>query len=405
MSHFAVQTVRPEQTGPLAVQVVRQYAPSRGGLEDVVANLSRELVKRGYRVRVVTLDQVFSARDEVLPASETIEGIEVVRIPFSGSTRYPLAPQVLRHVRDADLIHVHAIDFFFDALAWGRLLHGRPMIATTHGGFFHTRKYAAVKAIWFNTLTRLSARAYHSIVGCSEQDARVFRRIAGKRVREIVNGVDTGKFADAAAASATRSIVTIGRFSVNKRLERLLDAMQALIAREPGWRLHIVGVPGDLSVDDLARLISERGLSGNVYAHIGRSNAEIRTLLGTCSLFASASDYEGFGLVAIEAMSAGLMPLLNPNTAYSDLAARHGEIRLCDFDDPESAATAIAAAFRELEHDTPGYRQRAMIAAASYTWDRVAGRYAEIYRQVLDRPAAAIAVDEAGISVKQRAKT
>ncbi|MGO8586944.1 glycosyltransferase, partial [Rhizobium ruizarguesonis] len=75
---------------------------------------------------------------------EDIDGIEVVRIPWSGTSRYPLAPQVFRHLADADLVHVHAIYFFFDALAWGRLLHGRPMIVTTHGGLFHTRKYATI---------------------------------------------------------------------------------------------------------------------------------------------------------------------------------------------------------------------------------------------------------------------
>ena len=47
--------------GPLVVQVVRQYAPGRGGLEDVVANLSRLLMQRGFRVRVVTLDRLFQS--------------------------------------------------------------------------------------------------------------------------------------------------------------------------------------------------------------------------------------------------------------------------------------------------------------------------------------------------------
>ena len=39
--------------GTRIVQIVRQYTPSRGGLEDVVSNLSRSLVDRGFAVRVV----------------------------------------------------------------------------------------------------------------------------------------------------------------------------------------------------------------------------------------------------------------------------------------------------------------------------------------------------------------
>ena len=54
--------------GARIVQIVRQYAPSRGGLEDVVSNLSRSLASRGFAVRVVTLDRLFRDPDQVLPS-------------------------------------------------------------------------------------------------------------------------------------------------------------------------------------------------------------------------------------------------------------------------------------------------------------------------------------------------
>lgn len=134
----ARRAVREDKSSsaPLIVQVVRQYPPGRGGLEDVVSSLSRELLQRGFRVRVVTLDRLFSDPGKTLPAREVIDGVEVVRVPYRGSSRYPLAFSAFRHIRDADLVHVHGVDFFFDALALGRFLHGAPMVATTHGGFF-----------------------------------------------------------------------------------------------------------------------------------------------------------------------------------------------------------------------------------------------------------------------------
>lgn len=380
MMDRAARNPSSAETAPLAVQVVRQYLPNRGGLEDVVAHLSRQLLARGFRVRVVTLDRLFTAPDRRLPARETIDGVEVVRIPFSGSTRYPFAPQVFRHLADADIVHVHAIDFFFDALAWGWLLHRRPLVATTHGGFFHTATFSALKKVWFRTVTRASSLAYRRIVGCSAQDVRQFSTVAGARVVAIDNGADTRKFADAAAATPRRRLVTIGRFSVNKRLDRLLDAMVPLVAGNPGWHLDVVGVPGDHSLADVEAMIAARELAAHVGLHAGLPDAAVRDLLGDVSLFASASQYEGFGLVAVEAMSAGLVPVLHPNTAYADLAARHGEICLADFADAARAADGIASAFAALEADPAGTRRAAIAAAAAYSWDRVADRYAEVYR-------------------------
>lgn len=369
------------ETAPLIVHVVRQFLPNRGGLEDVVANLARQTVRRGYRVRVVTLDSLFTAPKDKLPLREDIDGIEVVRIPWSGTSRYPLAPQVFRHLADADLVHVHAIDFFFDALAWGRLLHGKPMIVTTHGGFFHTRKYATIKKIWFRTLTRASAMAYRRVVCCSASDLKQFSEIVPDSLL-IENGADIGKFADTASRRAKRRIVTIGRFSVNKRLDHLLDAMAMLKTRDPEWHLDIVGAESDLNRADVEGAIESRHLSGRVTLHVSPENDTIRRIIAEASILASASEYEGFGLVALEAMSAGLLPVLNANDAFATLAARHPVLMLADFTNPESAATAIEAAYEHLSRQPDAVRAELLDAARGYSWDIVAGRYIDLYRSL-----------------------
>lgn len=367
---------------PLVVHVVRQFLPNRGGLEDVVYNLARRSLAEGYRVRVVTLNSLFTDRKNLLPARETIDGIEVVRIPWRGSTRYPVAPGVLKHIGDADLVHVHAIDFFFDFLALTRAFHRKKMIVTTHGGFFHTRRFAAIKKVWFRTLTRFSASRYEAVIGCSRSDLETFMAIAPLRTHMIENGTDTSKFAGAASAEPRKRIMTIGRFSINKRLERLIDTVAELCRRDPAWHLDIVGVPSDLSVVDLEMLIAERGLSGHVMLRAGLSNADIRTLIGRASIFASASEYEGFGLVAIEAMSAGLLPVLEGNAAYRALAARHGDIRISDFGNPATAARAVEAAHAALVAD-PGLRARLIEEAESYSWQGAAERYRGWYETII----------------------
>lgn len=370
---------------PLIVHVVRQFLPNKGGLEDVVANLCRQLLARDYRIRVVTCDSLFSDPERKLPASEVIDGIEVVRIPWSGSSRYPLAPQVFQHLADADLVHVHAIDFFFDALAFGKVLHQKPMIATTHGGFFHTRKYAAIKKVWFNTLTRASAYAYRQLVCCSRSDERLFSGIADKRTILIENGADVAKFARCAALDARRRIITIGRFSTNKRLERLLDMMQVLAGRHPDWHLDIIGSVSDVDQATLEHAIASRGLGKHVALHVAIDNCAIRNIIARASLFASASDYEGFGLVAVEAMSAGLLPILHPNEAYRDLAERHPAIRLVDFADAAAAADAMVAAYALLATDGNALRSQVVREVERYAWDKVAERYVDAYHMALNR--------------------
>lgn len=372
----------PASSG-LVVHVVRQFWPNRGGLEDVVLNLCRRAGDAGYRIRVVTLNSLFSDPARVLPELEMLGDIEIVRIPWRGSSRYPIAPSVLDHIRDADLVHVHAIDFFFDFLALTKFLHRKPMIATTHGGFFHTKKFAAIKAIWFNTLTRFSAGRYSTIVGCSQSDVDMFAPVARGNLRLIENGADLTKFADRSSLLPRKALITIGRFSVNKRLDLLIETLAILRRNDPSWTLDIVGVNSDLTAIDLNGFAARSGVQDAVRLHVGLSNEAVADILGRASIFASASDYEGFGLVAIEAMSAGLVPVLQPNAAYEALAKRHDIVRLADFGAPENAALAIEAVWTQLQTEGALLRQQAMAQSEPYSWSAVARDYLELYERAL----------------------
>ena len=365
------------------VQVIRQFPPGVGGLEEVVAQLSEAQTKAGHDVRVVTLDRIFADPGTPLAPRDEWMGAEVVRIPWRGSTRYPLAPSVLSHIRDADIVHVHAIDFFFDFLALARPLHRKPMVATTHGGIFHTQDQARLKRLWFSTVTRASARAYDAIVACSESDLETFRAISAENLSLIENGVDIGKFAGRASPTPVRRLVAIGRFSVNKRHDRLLDAMAELGRRDGDWRLDIVGAESDWTAARLAQEISARGLDERVRVHVRPSNAETAEILGQASLFVSASEYEGFGLSLIEAASAGLAIVAEGNAAFRAFAAGNPDIALTDFSEPSRAADAIVAAFDALSASPHAFRARVTAAAQPYAWPGVAQRYLDLYEKVV----------------------
>lgn len=364
------------------IHVVRQFLPNRGGLEDVVANLAHEQLRAGARVRILTCDRLFTDLGTRLPARETLEGFEIHRFPFRGSTRYPVTPGVLRDLHDADLVHVHAIDFFFDYLALTRPLHRKPMVATTHGGFFHTGAHAGIKRAWFSSVTRASARAYEAIVACSQTDAEQFRSVAGSRLRTIENGVDLAKFQGCASPVPTRRMVSLGRFSTNKRPEQLLDALAVLVRRDPSWHLDLVGTESDWTASALEAAIQERGLAAQVTLHLGLSTTEVAAVLRGASIFVSASDFEGFGLALIEAVSAGLVPVVQPNASFRNLAVRYPGITLANFGEPETAAAAIEAAHAALTSlGRPAGLNLDWVQ--DFSWPGVAARYADVYWQAM----------------------
>ena len=112
--------------------------------------------------------------------------------------------------------------------------------------------------------------------------------------------------------------------------------------------------------------------------------SELRRLIGKASYFACPSAHEGFGIAAVEALSAGLFPVLSDIPPFAKLAARARIGMIYDPNDPTSAAARL----NQLIPNDAAYaanRQRAMDAASGYDWANVAESYVSLYRAVLAR--------------------
>jgi alpha-1,3-mannosyltransferase len=366
------------------VHVVRQFAPGIGGIEAVVHELAAAQVAAGHRVRVVTLNRLFKGVHRgILPAREIINGAEVIRVPFFGSPRYPLAPSALKFIGDADVVHVHAIDFFFDYLAWTKPIHRRRLVVSTHGGFFHTRYAARLKQVYFNLITRLSLTWYDAVVAVSSSDYETFARLRRHGMVCIENGVDVAKYANAAAPEVTKTIAWIGRFATHKRLDNLMKFLVALRRRDPEWTLAIAGTSWDLDVAELGALAHNEDVASAIRIIPSPSEAEIRKMMGDCSVLVSASDFEGFGIVAVEALSAGLFPVLNDIPAFRHLVEQSGVGMVIDFSQPETAAEQFLARWCEISLDYQGLRAALIKAAAAFDWRNTLAAYMDVYQAVL----------------------
>ncbi|MEA9586330.1 glycosyltransferase family 4 protein [Xanthomonas sp. WHRI 10064A] len=370
------------------VHVVRQFHPSIGGMEEVVLNVARQhQANSADTVEVVTLDRVFTDPGAQLAPQETYQGLPIRRIGYRGSSRYPLAPSVLGAIGSADVVHLHGIDFFYDYLAVTKLLHGKPMVVSTHGGFFHTAYASRMKQLWFQTLTRTSALAYSRVIATSENDGDLFAKVVSPaRLRVIENGVDVEKYAGQGAATPGRTMLYFGRWSVNKGLIETLELLKAMLARDQHWQLIIAGREYDLNEADLRKAIAERGLQDKVQLSMSPSQEQLRALMQQAQFFVCLSRHEGFGIAAVEAMSAGLIPILSDIPPFVRLASESGQGVIVNRDRIEAAADQVQALALTADGDFATRRAASMAYVSRYDWKHVVGRYIDEYHSALGSP-------------------
>lgn len=365
------------------LHVVRQFHPAVGGLENMVLSLACAQREAGLDVEVLTLNRRFQNLDTVLSSRDHVDGIPVRRIPFRGSRRYPIAPEVLSHLKDFDLIHVHAVDFFSDFLALTERWHGKPMVLTTHGGFFHTTFAQRLKRVYFQTVTKTTLRSYRRVIACSENDAQTFREIAGERVALIENGVDIRKFRGVASSEWQPKIVYFGRYAAHKGVLNLIDAFAHVRRAMPEARLVLIGNDSDGMLRSIEAAAANGLRDGSIKVLTNQTDAEIAAELSTCSFFASASQYEGFGLTVVEALSAGLVPIVNEIPSFQAILRQAGVGLVTNFDAPERAAADIIEFMHANAEQHAELRTAALAAAEPYDWTRIERKYCDEYARVL----------------------
>ncbi len=147
-------------------------------------------------------------------------------------------------------------------------------------------------------------------------------------------------------------LLFVGRMDERyKGQAEILDAAELLETYGVSLRYDFAG--GGVSLATWQAEVIKRGLQRCVTFHGRVSNEALQELYGTADFFVMPSQNEGFGLVYVEAMSAGL-PCVASNVDAAQEIVAHGETGFCV---PFGNSTALVAALTELARD-PALRQR-----------------------------------------------
>jgi alpha-1,3-mannosyltransferase len=367
---------------PLKIlQVSRVYWPGVGGMERVVQTLAEQLACRGHQSHVLTLNRSFE-EGALLEAEERKSGVEIKRVPYFGSTRYPLAPRIRSFASNYDVIHVHGVDFMLDWMVLNRPFHRKPIVLSTHGGFFHTQRQRRLKALWFRTLTALTLRGVSRVLCCSEQDLERFS-VVSSRCQLFPNHIELGAFLSLNRRPTVGRFVCLGRVDVHKGHHHLLKALAALKGLDSRpFQVEVIG-PGNALIRRLTAQRDALGLTEQVVFRGLCSHEEKLEALQHAELCVFPSEYEGFGIAALEAMAAGCPSVLNDIAPFRSLFTDSALGSFTSFSDPGEAARAMMGCRdrAERENQTQSGLLRAHARAQSNQGN--AERFEEVYRQVL----------------------
>ncbi len=362
-----------------------------------VKELARNLARRGHVVHVVTPWVAGS------PLEETCDGLVIHRFRHWGSfptrlgalKRIPWGTfasflfcwsrQAMRVVRTYDLEIIHAYWVAPAGLVGvvaGRLTK-RPVVSTAAGTDIHTlpkRPLLRVVIRW--TLKRLDGLI---ALGTAMRAKTTSLGMATERTQMILEdaGIDPAFRVPPRPPSASLRLLFVGRLVRPKRLDTLLAALPAVLARHPDTRLRIVGDGEERKT--LAALARDLGVAGAMEFAGACAHDDLPRHFAESDLFVYPTENEGLPTAIAEAMMAGLAIVASPVGGIPDQIRDGREGLWAPFDDPAAWSRAILKLLADpAERQRLGENARAF-AEREFSSNRITEKVEAVYKEALDR--------------------
>jgi glycosyltransferase involved in cell wall biosynthesis len=314
-----------------------------------------------------------------LPAGEA----RVLRWPFPGGDPAWRQLRLAAHVRRA------RPDVLFCPFYSAPLAGGVPSVVTVHDVSF------AAHPEWFDRKSRLafrlvgpSARRAARVITVSRFSAgEIERRLAvsADRIEVIPPGIDESWFVSRQADADGplrrwlgfdgRYLLHLGAVHERRRPGRLVEALAALGPERRDVRLVVAG-PTIAPSTDVTALAAEHGVRERVVRREWVPEELVRPLLAGAAALVYLSEYEGFGLPALEAMAVGTLVVASRRASLPEVL---GDAAVWVEDDrPTEVARAVERVLAEpalvAELSVRGRKRARAFSwplAARRTWDAV----------------------------------
>lgn len=262
-----------------------------GGAQRLLSDLIPLQIKQGLEVSILVGEEKESKFSEniwnsgctlIKLSSDTYKSLRTIRL-------------IRRILKDFDVIHVHLFPSLY-LVALASLGLKKKLIYTEHSTSNRRRT-----KVFLRPIEQLVYKQYYKIVSISQQTQDALQnwiKSNDQRFVVINNGVDVNKFKTIKRPIIDKSLIMVSRFVNAKDQATVIKALKYLT---PDVTLTLVG-DGD-NLENCRKLALSIGVSNRVF--FLRSRTDIAELISSSYIGVQSSNWEGFGLTAVELMAAG----------------------------------------------------------------------------------------------------
>ena len=372
------------------LQVIPFFARSMGGPIGSTFGLSKELVKRGIEVEILSTD--FELDDEFvrLVRREGI-GVTLARCEILLG-QFLISPSMKSWLktsgRDFDVMHMHAFRSYQNNIvhAFARK-HRIPYVLQAHGSLLPFFEKQQLKLFYDIVWGRRILNDAAAVIALNRMEEKQCLSMGVKKdkIKIIPNGIDISEFEHLPERGMLRTklgidpdwpvVLYLGRIHRIKGLDLLLVAFASLVEDVKNVRLILAG-PDSGFLSDLKSQARALGIEDRVVVTGPLYNREKLEAYVDSDVYVLPSQYEIFGNTVLEAMACGTPVIVTDQCGLADVVAKQGHVVPRESD---RLAEQLFYVLDNLDSERSRAEKSRLQVISDFDWNRVALRLRDVY--------------------------
>jgi glycosyltransferase involved in cell wall biosynthesis len=195
--------------------------------------------------------------------------------------------------------------------------------------------------------------------------------VAREKIFVTGNGIEIEKYEY--SADKQQLIVVLGRLVSYKRVDKAIEIFKKVKERIPDVKLAIIG-----DGPDKRRLLTLAGDRDIKFMGFVSEEEKLR-MLQRAKILLTCSEFEGFGIVPIEAFACGAFPVVSDIPAHREVVGEYGFV----FRDTPQAVQKICDLLSDEERREKLARKGRKFVEVTYTWQKVCDRFMQMIDKFL----------------------
>lgn len=373
------------------LQVIPFFARSMGGPVTATHCLSRELVKRGFEVEILTTDFELDEEFVRLVRGEGI-GVTLAKCDLALG-QFLVSPSMKSwlktRARDFDMIHMHEFRSYQNNIvhAFARR-HQIPYVLQAHGSLLPFFEKQRLKLLYDFVWGRRILDEAAAVIALNHMEEEECRSMGVKedKIKIIPNGISISEFELLPERGTLRTklgicpdwpvVLYLGRIHRIKGLDLLLAAFASLVKELKNVRLILAGPDGGFLTDleSQARVLR---IEDRVIVTGPLHNRDKLEAFVDADVFVLPSSYEIFGYVLLESLACGTPVVITDRCGIADVIGNVGGLVVPY--DKDLLAGALLSVLSQADLRRRLGQQGRSLVAGRYDWSIVANRMMDVY--------------------------